>query len=304
MFSKFRQLSIYRLSRDVTLDPEGMNTLFTTSAFSPCSSQEMARTGFVNPLLPNEDGQLVYAASGFAVALIKREVRAVPSDVLKTTLAARVEKLQDEQGRKLKKTEKDAIKDEVLHSLLPRAFSRFSTTAVLFDLKGGRIFVNAGAKGAENALALVRKALGSLPVVPLTMETPVELTMTEWVKTGALPAGFAIGDRAQLKAILEDGGVINCNKQDLLCDEIANHLDAGKLVTKLGLDWQKRIQFVLGDSYDLTGIKFSDELQDQNDDIDREDVAQRVSADIILMASELVALSDALTAALGGEAER
>lgn len=302
MFSQFRTLSTYRLNRDIPFDAEEIINQFAHWAWTPCGAQDMSRTGFVNPITGNADGELAYSASGFLIALIKTEKKLLPSDVLKTALAAKVEKLEAEQSRKLKKTEKDALKDEVTHSLLPRAFSRHSRTAVLFDLNGNRIFINAPAKGSEDALALIRKALGSLPVVPLTMESPIELTLTAWLKGEGAPAGFTIGERAQLKAILEDGGVINCNKQDLLSEEIANHVEAGKLVTKLALDWQERIQFVLADDGILTGIKFSDSLVDQNDDIDREDEAQRTSADILLMASELVALSDNLIEALGGEA--
>lgn len=304
MFSQFRTTSIYRLNRELPFDPEEILQQFQKWAWTPCASQDMSRTGFVNPITGTTEGELAFHASGFLMALIKTETKMLPSDVLKNALAEKVGKLESEQSRKLKKTEKDSLKDEVLHALLPRAFSRFSTTSVLFDLKGQRIFVNAGAKGSENALALIRKALGSLPVVPLTMESPIELTLTAWLKGEDVPAGFTIGERAQLKAILEDGGVINCNKQDLLSDEIANHLEAGKLVTKLALDWQERIQFVLADDGQLTGIKFSDSLTDQNDDIDRDDEAQRKSADILLMASELVALSDNMIAALGGEAKR
>jgi len=304
MFTQFRTTSIYRLNRELPFDPEEILQQFQKWAWTACASQDMSRTGFVNPITGTTEGELAFHASGFLMALIKTETKMLPADVLKNALAEKVGKLESEQSRKLKKTEKDSLKDEVLHALLPRAFSRFSTTSVLFDLKGQRIFVNAGAKGSENVLALIRKALGSLPVVPLTMESPIELTLTAWLKGEDVPAGFTIGERAQLKAILEDGGVINCNKQDLLSDEITNHLEAGKLVTKLALDWQERIQFVLADDGQLTGIKFSDSLTDQNDDIDRDDVAQRKSADILLMASELVALSDNMIAALGGEAKR
>lgn len=214
--------------------------------------------------------------------------------------------MEAEQARKLKKTEKDALKDEVLHSLLPRAFVKNNRTQLWIDITNGLIVVDASsAKRAEDALALLRKSLGSLPVVPLTTENPVELTTTEWVKLGKVPGDyFAMGDAAELKAILTDGGVARVKKQDLTSDEIATHIEARKVVTKLAMDWQQRVTFTLTDSMTLNRVKFCDELLDQNDDIDLEDSLARFDADFVLMTGELQALIKQLITALGGEAKR
>lgn len=300
----FKNMMVYRLNRDIPLSADDMEKQLEAYTFSPCGSQDMSKTGWVSPM-GNRSDALTHVNNGQIVICARKEEKILPSPVVKQALEAKISKLEAEQSRKLKKTEKDSLKDEVLHSLLPRAFSRLSQTFIWIDTVNSLIMVDcASAKKAEDTLALLRKSLGSLPVVPLTLESPIELTLTEWVRSGDLPAGFALMDEAELKAILEDGGVIRCKKQDLVCDEIANHIEAGKLVTKLALDWQERIQFVLADDGSVKRLKFSDMLREQNDDIDREDFAQRFDADFILMTSELAALTSNLVEALGGEAKR
>ncbi|CNH81316.1 recombination-associated protein RdgC [Yersinia aldovae] len=300
----FKNLMVYRLSREVSLSADEMEKQLSALSFTPCGSQDMAKTGWVSPMGSRSDA-LTHTVNGQIVICARKEEKILPSPVIKQELQAKIERLEGEQHRKLKKTEKDALKDEVLHSLLPRAFSRFNQTYLWIDTVNDLIMVDAAsAKRAEDTLALLRKSVGSLPVVPLTLENPIELTLTEWVRSKELPAGFALMDEAELKAILEDGGVIRCKKQDLFSDEIAVHIEAGKLVTKLALDWQERVQLVLSDDGSLKRLKFADTLREQNDDIDREDFAQRFDADFILMTSELAALIKNLIEALGGEAQR
>ncbi|MFS7385053.1 recombination-associated protein RdgC [Rahnella inusitata] len=301
----FKSVQIYRMSRDIALDAAEMQRQMAQFVFSPCGSQDMAKTGWVSPMGKFGTEKLVHAAGHQLLICAKREEKILPAPVIKQELADKVEQLQNEQHRKLKKTEKDSLKDEVLHSLMPRAFSRFTKTFMWIDLDNRLIMVAAvSTKKAEDMLALLRKSLGSLPVVPLTMETPIELTLTEWVRSGQTPAGFALQDEAELKAILEEGGTIRCKKQALVSDEISSHIENGKLVTQVSMDWQERVSFQINDAFTLKKMKPSDTLADQNDDIEREDIAARFDADFILMTSEYSALISNLISALGGEAQR
>ncbi|WP_407321796.1 recombination-associated protein RdgC [Dickeya ananatis] len=300
----FKNLTIYRLSRDINLSADTMEAQLSTFAFTSCGSQDLAKTGWVSPMGPFGDA-LTHQANGQILICARKEEKILPPAVIKKALQERIEKLESEQHRKLKKTEKDALKDEVLHSLLPRAFSRFSHVLLWIDTVNHLIMVDAAsARKAEDTLALLRKTLGSLPVVPLTMETPIELTLTEWVRSGNPPASFMLQDEAELKAVLEDGGVLRSKHQDLVTDEIATHIEAGKVVTKLALDWQGRIKFIINDSMQIKRLKFADALIEQNDDIDREDVFTRFNADFVLFTGELSKLISELIADLGGECQR
>lgn len=298
----FKNAIIYRLTNPMQLMAHlpTLEDSLCAYEFHPCCSQDMARIGWVPAT--EQHHTLVHQANGQYLLTIQKQEKIIPGQVIKQHLNAQIVKLEAKQARKLKKSEKDALKDEVLHSLLPRAFVKNSRTQLWIDIINGLIVVNASnAKQATEALTLLRNSLGSLPVIPLTTENPVELTATEWVRSGNAPTGFTMGDSAELKAILTDGGVARVKKQDLTSDEIATHIEAGKIVTKLAMDWQQRVTFTLTDSMTLNHLKFCDELRDQNDDIDLEDSLARFDADFVLMTGELQALIKQLVTALGGE---
>ncbi|MFG0737527.1 recombination-associated protein RdgC [Proteus terrae] len=299
----FKNILVYHLNKEIALSMDELEQQLSSLAFTPCSSQDMTRTGWVSPM--GDRGEALIHVTGKQVMMCARkEDKILPATVIKQALQDKVEKLEGEQGRKLKKTEKATLKDEVVHTLLPRAFSKFSQTFIWLDLEKQLVIVDSGsAKRAEDNLALLRKTLGSLPVVPLNFNESVELKMTEWVRSGELPAGFTLMDEAELKAVLDEGGVIRCKKQELVSDEIATHIEAGKFVTKLSVDWEDRLQFMLCDDGSIKRIKFSETLREQNDDIDKADFAQRFDADFVLMTGELSALIERVTEVLGGEAE-
>lgn len=298
----FKNAIVYRMTRDIQISAEQLEDALKTLAFTPCSSQDMSRSGWVSPL-GNYGEMLTHVAGNQILLCLRKEEKILPSTVIKETLQGKIEKLESEQGVKLRKTEKATLKDEVIHSLLPRAFSKYSQTQIWIDLDKQRIIVDASSsKRAEDSLALLRKTLGSLPVIPLHTEQLVELTLTEWVRNNDTPAGFMLHDEAELKAVLEEGGIAKFKKQDLASDEIATHIEAGKYVTQLSMDWQERIKFTLTDSLMLKKISLSDVLKEHNDDIHHDDYAQRFDADFILFTGEFSVLIDELVSALGGEA--
>ncbi|WP_324019430.1 recombination-associated protein RdgC [Aeromonas hydrophila] len=297
----FKNLQVYRLTRPFDLTTEQLESQLESLTFTPCGSQDMSRFGWTPPL--GKFGRaLTHSADGQILICARKEQKMLPSTVIKEQLAEKVEAIEFEQGRALKKKEKEALKEELLHTLLPRAFSRTTNTFAWINAANGLLIVDASsAKKADDVLALLRKSIGSLPVVPVALKNPPEITMTEWLQQGNLPATFTLEDESELRSAQQHGGIARFKQQDLMTDEVKNHLANDKLVTKLALNWGERLSFVLGDDLSIKRLKFSEELREQNDDITSEEPAARLDADFALVTGELAQFIPALFAALGGE---
>ncbi len=297
----FKNLQIYRFTRPFEHSIEALEKTLADFEFAPCGSQDISKFGWVKPL--GKFGQtLTHGADGNILLCVKKEEKMLPGPVIKDMVEEKALALEDAQGRPLKKKEKDALKEDIIMELLPRAFSRTSQTFAWISPKSDLLVVDASSsKKAEELISLLRKCLGSLPVVPLGLTTPPELTMTDWLNEGNIPAGFNIEDEAELRSALEHGGIIRCKQQDLTAEEIKAHLDADKLVTKLALNWQENVSFILGEDMAIKRVKFSDVLREENEDISGDDFAARFDADFALMTGELENFIPALVEALGGE---
>lgn len=297
-----KNLVIYRLTRDI--DFNNLEEQLLPLKYEPCGSQDISRFGFIPPLGIGKSECLTHRVNDQMLISLYKEDKIIPAQVIKDETQKKVSKLELDQGRRLKKTERDSIRDEVVHELLPRAFSKYTRFDVWINITDNLIIgLVSSPRRAEDCFALLRKALGSLPVVPLTTKDPIELTLTEWVRSGQLPKGFVFGEQSEMKAVLEEGGIAKYTKQDLISDEVQTNIEAGKLVTKLSLGYEDRVTFCIDDSFILSKLKFDAAFLETNDDIGMEDYNQRFDADFFLIISELNILIKALIDSLGGEAK-
>lgn len=282
----FKNLQLYRLTKDINLVPDSIEVKLQEFKFSPCGSQDQVKFGWITALGKYGD-MLTHEIGDHILICLRKEEKMLPSSVIKASLEKKVEEIEIQQGRSLKKKEKDSLKDDIITTLLPRAFSRVNDTYALIMPRHNLVLVDASSsKKAEVLLGLLRKSLGSLPVVPVETQEPLALTMTKWVRSQITPKGFTVLFEAELTSEQQEGGVIRCKHQDLRSDEILSHIEANKFVTKLALNWQDRIEFVLEDDFSIKRLRFADTLKDENADINKEDVAQRMDADLSIMCGE------------------
>lgn len=297
----FKNLQVYRFTRPLEQDADKLEKDLEEFKFKACGSQDISKLGWVFPM-GKLGSMYTHLASKQILICLKKEEKILPAGVIKDQLNERVEAIELEQGRALKKKEKDSLKEDIIMQLLPRAFSRTSQTYAWIDPESDMFYVDASsARKAEELISLLRKTLGSLPVVPIQLKNQSDVVMTDWLVEGNIPANFKLEDEAELCSALEGGGIIRCKQQDLLSDEIKNHLAADKFVTKLALNWADSISFIMGEEFALKRIKFADVLQEQNEDIDKDDFAARFDADFALMTGEIKQLVPAVLDAFGGE---
>ena len=298
----FRNLLVYRLTQDIPLDAEALETALAAKPARSCASQELSTYGFIAPFGKGEDAPLVHVSGDFLLIAARKEERILPGSVVRDALKEKVDEIEAEQMRKVYKKERDQLKDEIVQTFLPRAFIRKSATFAAIAPKQGLILVDsASAKRAEDLLSTLREAIGSLPVRPLTVKIAPSATLTDWVKTQQAAADFTVLDECELRDTHEDGGVVRCKRQDLTSDEIQLHMTAGKQVTQLSLAWQDKLSFMLDDKLVVKRLRFEDLLQDQAEQDGGDDDLGQQDASFTLMMLTLVEFLPKLFEALGGE---
>jgi recombination associated protein RdgC len=298
----FRNLHLYTLTAPIDLNAEALDQSLRQGAFRPCGSLEAQTLGWAPPL--GEAGQLLTHEAQKAIMICaQRQERLLPAAVVAEAVEEKVAEIQEQEGRQVRRKERLQLRDEMVHQLLPRAFTRTSRTYAYVDDQNGWILVDtASTKRAEEVLHLLRQTLGSLKVKPLRVKRPPADVMTSWLNASP-PDDIELMDECELREPGEEGGVVRCRRQDLDGDEIQAHLDAGKQVTRLAFSWRERLSAVLGDDLVLRRIRFLDLLQEEVANAGDEDDVSRFDTEFSLMSLEFAAFIPPLLAAFGGLAE-
>jgi len=298
----FKNLALYRFTEPFTLAADELEDKLNDKRFRPCASQDVFSLGWTSPA-GNTTEQLVHASNGFIMLCLKKEEKVIPAGVINEMLQDKISEKEQQEARKLSKKERSTLKDELIFELLPRAFSFSKKTYAYIDPKGGWIIVDAAsAKKAEDLLSHLRKSIGSLPVVPANVIDKPAIIMTQWlVDNNSVPKDLLIEDECELRSTEEEGSIIRCKRHNLGLPEITNHLDNGKQVIKLALNWTDRISFIIDENLSVKRLKFLDLIQDQVSDTEADDEIAQFDVDFSIMSLELANFLPRLLEIFGGE---
>lgn len=300
----FKNARLFRLAAPFAIDPDELQSRLEARRFRPCNPLEISTLGWVPPM--GEDTEdLVHSASGCLRLCARHQERILPAAAVKEAVEARVAEIEAQEAREVGRAERRRLREQVATELLPKSLTRSRRIQLCIDTVAGWLVVDAAsAKQAEDVVSLLRLSLGSLRAVPPDAATMPAQVMRMWLLDEP-PAEFTVLDACELRSPA-DSERVRCAAMDLSSDEVRGHLEAGKWVSKLALDWEARFSFVLAEDLSLKRLQMREALLETLAD-DFEDERARLDAEFVLFSGQLRELIARLVALfeiepVGGEA--
>ena len=297
----FKNLQLYRFTKPFTLSAENIHQLLAEHSFQPCGSQGRSKIGWVPPL-GEQASEYVHVANGYMLVCCKKQDKVLPAAAVNEALEEKIADIQREEARKVGRKERMQLKDDILITMLPRAFTRSSNHYAYFAPAEGMLVVNtASASRADELVSSLRDALGSLPVIPVISRNIPQQAMTQWLKQGHVAQDFQLGHECELRDPSDEGGIIRCQHQDLAGRHILNHIEEGMYVSKLGLCSSAGIECMVDEKLAIKRLVYGDMIQEKLQQVDTQDAAEQFDVDFSIMTLELSAFLKQLLLAFGGE---
>jgi len=294
----FKNLRVYRLLEPLVPD---VAQRLANLPFTPCGSLDPLRYGFVPPIEGSE--QFVHTILSCDMICAKRQEKIIPSAAVNEALGEKVKAITKAESRVVGRKERATLKDEIIFSMLPKALTKSTLEYAYIDRQSRLIVVNASsAKKAEDLLSKLREALGTLRCVPVAVKSSVPQRLTNMVRAGETPAGFALGQDVEMRAS-DDRRIVRCKDQDLSADEVYNHIETGMFVSKVALTWRERIHFTIDSDLAIKSVKFEDIVSEQANSRNPETRAEQFDADFAIMSAVLRELLAEVVAMFGGYGE-
>lgn len=304
----FKSACFFRISDDFALPAlEALEEGLHKAAFTPCGATEPESSGWVPPR-GNKGVLLAEIVGGQLMLKLCTERRAVPASAVKSAVDERIAKWKAETGNervpgKLKKE----FKEDVLLELLPRAFTKRSTTLLWLDPVNHLLVVDAGSlAAADRVVTALIDVLVELPgggpdlgLKPVQTQVSPAVSMAHWLSTREAPWRFTVDRDCELKMPDEQKSSVRYSRHTLEIDEVAQHIVAGKVPTQLAMTWNDRVSFTLTDAGQVRKIKLLDVVMEGTDKPGKDE--DGFDANVAILTGELSALIPDLLEALGGE---
>jgi recombination associated protein RdgC len=287
---------IYRIAESWQPDLQALEDALQKCVFTECGATQERSAGWAPPR-GEEHGLLAESVAGQWMLRFMSQSKLLPASVLNDKVKEKAAHIAKTEGRNPGKKEKRELKDEAKLDLLPMAFTKTGGMWVWIDPKARTLVLDTSAQGrADEVVTILVEALPGFALALVDTQTSPQAAMAHWLMTQEPPAGFSADRETELKAADESKAVVRYARHPLDIDEVRQHIEHGKLPTKLAMTWDDRVSFVLNDSLQIRKIALLDAVMDGQSQDDA-----GFDADVAITTGELSRLIPELIAALGGE---
>ena len=123
----FKNACTFKLKEPFEYQPDALLDKLIEKEFTPCGRHQISSSGWIGALGKNTE--LLYATQGYILLVLAVQQKMIPASVVNEQLEERVLELEHKRGRKVRKKERAALKEDVYAALIPQAFSKTSYTA-------------------------------------------------------------------------------------------------------------------------------------------------------------------------------
>ena len=292
----FTNLTIYRIASSWVPDFQAIEAALAKSPFAACGLTQERSAGWAPPR-GEAHGALAENIGGQWIFRFMTEAKMLPASVLNRRVNEKAAHIEATEGRKPGKKEKKDLKDEAKLDLLPMAFTKQGAMWVWLDPQARTLVLDTGSQArADEVVSSLVEGLTGFALALVDTQTSAQAAMAHWLTTQESPAGFSIDRECELKAADESKAVVRYARHPLDIDEVRQHIEHGKLPTRLALTWDDRVSFVLTEGLQIRKIALLDAVMEGQSQDDG-----GFDADVAIATGELSKLIPDLIEALGGE---
>lgn len=198
----------------------------------------------------------------------------IPPSVIKEKLSEKCEALESELGRKLKRTEKDSLKSDIICELLPVALVKTQRINILYGQKSETLYVaTSSEKKAQICVSQLVKAMGSLKTstihidnikVGIAAKIKESLSANEDSENQGDFGSFSIGGSLVLIDDQKDKISYTIDDINARASDIVAQIESGYKAKQVELIYGDSICFKLNERFVFSGIKLLEDMDDED----------------------------------------
>ncbi|CEK10433.1 recombination-associated protein RdgC [Legionella hackeliae] len=282
----FNNVLVYQYEFKDSVD---LTAALAEDTLKPCP----AHARFIYGWLPAYKDELIQEVAGCSLICLGKEERILPRGVIKRLLAERIQALETQQQRTIKRAERSQLAEDLEFELLPKSFCVQKQLFALLDTTTNRLIVNTASNNqAAQLTSLLRKSVPGIHIEPLASQENLAMRFAQWISDPALlPPNFQLASDCLLFSLDDEKKRVNCKGYELPAEEILTLLSQGLAAAEISLIWNERIQFTLTHDLTFKRLKSLDYLIDEFEEIHQlEEEYQQRDAALTLLNGELKAL--------------